>query len=127
MFAGEGVEDRNVVPVLLRSLSGLDEADRVTGLGEAGRYRSAAGAGSDDNVVEVGILWSTDGKPPSERLEELDQRAFVGVGQIGTEVVALVLDEVGAGIECVKFLHHVGRQPTLRGRIPGQTFALDGL
>src|SRR3954453_11157876 len=100
MFAGEGVEDRNVVPVLLRSLAGFDEADLVTGLGEAGRYRSAARAGSDDDVVEVGILWSTDGKPPSESLEELDQRAFVGVGQIGTEVVALVLDEVGAGIEC---------------------------
>jgi hypothetical protein len=64
MFAGEGVEDRNVVPVLLRGLAGLDEADLVAGLGEASRYRPAAGAGSDDDVVEVGILWSTDGKPP---------------------------------------------------------------
>ena len=96
MFAGEGVEDRNVEPVLFRRPAGLDEADRVARLGEAGRYRPASRTGSDDDVVEVGILWSADSSAPSERLEVLDQRALVGVGQIGTEVVASVFDEIGA-------------------------------
>lgn len=96
MFAGERVKDRDVEPRLLRRLAGLDEADRVASFGEAGRYRSAPCAGSDDDVVEVGILWSADVSSPSEGLEVLDQRALVGLGEIGTEVVASVFDEVGA-------------------------------
>src|SRR5258706_10189580 len=38
----------------------------------------------------------------SERLHELDECALVGIGQHGAEVVALVFDEVGAGIERVE-------------------------
>ena len=60
MLAGEGVEDRDVEPPLLRRLASLDEADRVAGFGEAGRYRPAPRARSDDDVIEVGILWSSD-------------------------------------------------------------------
>jgi hypothetical protein len=62
MLAGEGVKDRDVEPLLLRRLAGLDETNRVTGLGEAGRYGPASCAGSDDDVVEVGILWSADSR-----------------------------------------------------------------
>lgn len=60
MFAGEGVEDRDVEPFLFRRLACLDQSDRVSSLGEAGRYGPASGTGSDDDVVEVGILWSSD-------------------------------------------------------------------
>ena len=60
MFAGEGVEDGDVVPVLLRRLAGLDQADDVSCFGEASRDRPASCAGSDDDVVEVRILWSAD-------------------------------------------------------------------
>ena len=62
MFTGERVKDRNVVPIGLRRLAGLDEADRVASLGEADGDRSAPRAGPDDDVVEVGILWSADGR-----------------------------------------------------------------
>jgi len=64
MLAGEGVKDRDVEPRLFRRLAGFDEADLVAGLGEAGRYRSASCAGPDDDVVEVGVLWSSDSSPP---------------------------------------------------------------
>lgn len=64
MFAGERVKDRNVVPDVLRCLAGLDQADQVTRLGEAGRNRPAPRAGADDDVVEVGILWSADTPSP---------------------------------------------------------------
>jgi hypothetical protein len=61
MLAGEGVKDRDVEPPLFRRLAGLDEADRVAGLGEAGRDRPAPRARPDDDVVEIGVLWSSDG------------------------------------------------------------------
>lgn len=60
MLAGEGVKDRDVEPFLLRRLAGLDQANRISSLGEAGRYGPASGTGADDDVVEVGILWSSD-------------------------------------------------------------------
>lgn len=60
MLAGEGVEDRDVEPPLFRRLTCFDQADRVSGLGEAGRYRPAPCARSDDDVVEVRILWCSD-------------------------------------------------------------------
>jgi hypothetical protein len=64
MLAGEGVKDRNVEPSLFRRLAGLDEADRVAGLGKAGRYRPAPRARPDDDVVKIGILWSSDSSSP---------------------------------------------------------------
>lgn len=64
MLAGEGVEDGDVEPPLFRRLAGLDEADRVAGFGEAGRYGPAPRAGTDDDVVEIGILWSSDSSAP---------------------------------------------------------------
>lgn len=60
MFAGEGVKDRDVVPIGLRRLAGLDEADLIAGLGQADRDRSSSRTGADDDVVEVGILWNAD-------------------------------------------------------------------
>ena len=60
MFAGERVKDRNVVPIGLRRLACLDEADLIARLGEADRDRAASRTGPDDDVVEVGILWSSD-------------------------------------------------------------------
>ncbi len=56
MLAGEGVEDGDVEPTLFRRLAGLDEADRVAGFGEAGRYGPAPRARTDDDVIEIGIL-----------------------------------------------------------------------
>jgi hypothetical protein len=64
MFAGERVKDRDVEPPLFRRLAGFDEADRVAGFGEASRYRPAPRARPDDDVVEVGILWSSDSFSP---------------------------------------------------------------
>lgn len=64
MLAGEGVKDGDVEPPLFRRLAGLDEADRVAGFGEAGRYRPAPRARPDDDVVEVGVLWSSDSSSP---------------------------------------------------------------
>jgi len=64
VLAGEGVEDRDVEPLLLRRLAGLDQADLVPRFGEANRDRSASRAGADDDVVEVGILLSADPPPP---------------------------------------------------------------
>jgi hypothetical protein len=64
MLAGEGVKDGDVEPPLFRRLAGLDEADPVAGFGEAGRYRPASCARPDDDVVEVGILWSSDASAP---------------------------------------------------------------
>lgn len=60
MLAGKGVEDRDVEPFLFRRLACLDQADLVPRFGEADRDRPAARAGADDDVVELGVLWSAD-------------------------------------------------------------------
>src|SRR6202043_52494 len=60
---------------------------------------------------------------PSEGLHELDQRALVAIGQVGAEVVALVLDEVGARVELVEIGDE--RQEALRRLVAGEPLLLD--
>ena len=94
VLGGEGVEGGHVVVVgqaaavgslgrcvleVSRVAAGLEQEHRAAGLGQPGGERPAAGAGADDDVVALRLSDQPWLRASLEGLQELDQRALVGV------------------------------------------------